>query len=906
MAIYYKFKSARDYDTIAMDGPFISVGILKDKIFETKHLGSGKDLDIVVSNAQTNEEYLDEAMLIPKNTSVLIRRVPGRPRITVISTAQEYFLRPLIPICLVKPRMESKVENVQPEISNVPVADPSAGKYPEDEWDEFGNDLYSIPDAQVAQDNNPCPVLAPADEKVDEESKIQALIHTPALDWQRQGPDNFGAGRGYGRGSSGRMGGRGFGMERKTPPPGYICHRCNVPGHFIQHCPTNGDPEFDVKRVKPPTGIPKSMLMATPDGSYSLPSGAVAVLKPNEDAFEREMEGLPSTTRSVGELPPELKCPLCKEVMRDAALTSKCCFKSFCDKCIRDHIISKSRCVCGATDVLADDLLPNKTLRDTIERILEAGNDSTENAGSVGHIPDLESARCPPPKALSPTTSVASKGEKKPAHSNNNNNASTVKLPTEAAEITSAPRASAEDKVEKPVDACESTQGSVSVKEATVSKLNTQAAPKEEVQQQQVAAGEPAKKKKKKPRVPGPDMQWNNHGPDLAGPDYMMQMGPGPQYFNGMQPGFNGVHPGFNGVQPGFNGFHPGFNGFAGPFPGAMPPFMGYNPMDMAFNGGMNMMHPDPFVAQGFGFPNIPPPHRDLAELGNRMNLQRAMMGRDEAEARKAEMLRKRDNERRTEGGKMFRDGENSRMMMSNGTSASASSINPNKSYSARPAPPPPNPDYDRRRRPERLSPEHPPPRKINSPSRDSKRKSERYPDERDRPRDRERSSRHQEVDREHDHRTRDRRDEDRSRDQRHHRDSERDQHHHRKRSEPPSSEPLAAASKSEIDNSHKSSVFARISFPEEESSSKRRRGSSSASASVADPPVPAAVSVGTSIHRHSRKEIEVADYESSDEDRHFKRKPSRYERSPPVVISDVSEDKHRYSKRGKGERSRA
>lgn len=36
--------------------------------------------------------------------------------------------------------------------------------------------------------------------------------------------------------------------------------------------------------------------------------------------------------------------------------------------------------------------------------------------------------------------------------------------------------------------------------------------------------------------------------------------------------------------------------------------------------------------------------------MGNRMNLQRAMMGRDEAEARKAEMIRKRENERRTEG----------------------------------------------------------------------------------------------------------------------------------------------------------------------------------------------------------------------------------------------------------------
>lgn len=55
MAIYYKFKSARDYDTISMDGPFITVGLLKEKIYETKHLGSGKDLDIVISNAQTNQ-----------------------------------------------------------------------------------------------------------------------------------------------------------------------------------------------------------------------------------------------------------------------------------------------------------------------------------------------------------------------------------------------------------------------------------------------------------------------------------------------------------------------------------------------------------------------------------------------------------------------------------------------------------------------------------------------------------------------------------------------------------------------------------------------------------------------------------------------------------------------------------
>jgi hypothetical protein len=50
---------------------------------------------------------------------------------------------------------------------------------------------------------------------------------------------------------------------------------------------------------------------------------------------------------------------------------------------IRDYIIEQSKCVCGVLNVLADDLLPNKTLRDTINHILESGNSSAENAGST-------------------------------------------------------------------------------------------------------------------------------------------------------------------------------------------------------------------------------------------------------------------------------------------------------------------------------------------------------------------------------------------------------------------------------------------------------------------------------------------------------------------------------------------
>ncbi|KAL4183468.1 hypothetical protein AMTRI_Chr11g155300 [Amborella trichopoda] len=47
-----------------------------------------------------------------------------------------------------------------------------------------------------------------------------------------------------------------------------------------------------------------------------------------------------------------------------------------------DYIISKSMCICGAANVMADDLLPNKTLTDTINRFLESNTSSAENGGS--------------------------------------------------------------------------------------------------------------------------------------------------------------------------------------------------------------------------------------------------------------------------------------------------------------------------------------------------------------------------------------------------------------------------------------------------------------------------------------------------------------------------------------------
>ncbi|XP_042457870.1 E3 ubiquitin ligase PQT3-like isoform X3 [Zingiber officinale] len=615
MAVYYKFKSAKAFDSIPIEGQFISVANLKERIFETKLYGKGNDFDLMISNAQSNEEYIDEGAMIPKNTSVLIRRVPGRPRKSIVTERVELNV------------VESKIEELPPPASLL-VGDSSINKYigvlqPEEyEWDEFGNDLYAIPETNHSQTSN-FVVNVPPGNKVDEESKIKALIDTPALDWNHQTQDAYGAGRGYGRGRG--MGGRGFGrgmLERRTPPAGYVCHRCKVPGHFIQHCPTNGDPNYDIKRAKPPTGIPKSMLMATSDGSYALPSGAVAVLKPNEAAFEKEIEGLP-TTRPVCDLPPQLHCPLCKEVMKDAVLTSKCCFTSFCDKCIRDYIMSKLMCFCGATDILADDLLPNKTFREAISRIMESTTASTENAGSIGQVPGTELAHPVHPKASSYTLSAASKDMPKHSATNQSDNMINGEV---ASEIKTG------NSELNPADKQAAVNVNVNVSEAAPESLSKgprspecASVVRDIVQEKQIAGEQGKKKKKKKPGIPitAADMQCQDFGTGNFGMS-LAASGYNPYWAGGMPLG----------VDP----------SYMAPYGGPMP-FMGYapGPFEVPFTGGM--FPQDPFAAQPFMMPPVP---RNISELGMTSMVgmgQRPPPGmrREETDTRKADTRHKRE-----------------------------------------------------------------------------------------------------------------------------------------------------------------------------------------------------------------------------------------------------------------------
>jgi hypothetical protein len=70
---------------------------------------------------------------------------------------------------------------------------------------------------------------------------------------------NSGAAPGYSNEQRAYRPGR-YNGDNKTPPVNYICHRCSSPGHFINNCPTNGNPAYDFHKVKKATGIPRAFL----------------------------------------------------------------------------------------------------------------------------------------------------------------------------------------------------------------------------------------------------------------------------------------------------------------------------------------------------------------------------------------------------------------------------------------------------------------------------------------------------------------------------------------------------------------------------------------------------------------------------------------------------------------------
>ncbi|XBI66146.1 hypothetical protein VPH35_045797 [Triticum aestivum] len=136
--------------------------------------------------------------------------------------------------------------------------------------------------------------------------------------------------------------------------------------------------------------------------------------------------------------PADLHCKICKEVMAGVVVASKCCFNSFCDRCIRVHIIANSECTCGAK-ASADDLVPNPTLRATIANIL-AARASSSSGGTEKWSSSAASNKvaASTPQAQSP---AASQESTRDSHASSKKGAASESEHSDGSRSTSAPAA---------------------------------------------------------------------------------------------------------------------------------------------------------------------------------------------------------------------------------------------------------------------------------------------------------------------------------------------------------------------------------------------------------------------------------------------------------------------------------
>ncbi|KAK9474074.1 DWNN domain-containing protein [Dipodascopsis tothii] len=245
--IYYRFRSQKETSRVQFDGTGISVFDLKREIIASNKLGDGTDFDLLLLNADTNDEYEDDTEILPRSTSLIARRsAPIRPG---KGTAVRY----------VSGRMQMSFHGGRPGAPTF-VAGAANPKT-----------LFGKSQALPAMAGRKRP-LSPGGSGNTEDDMINAMLMAEDAQWKQTQEHMASATPVY------RPNQRNQKAVPEHPlPPGYICYRCGQKGHWIQNCPTNNDPNWEGRRVKRTTGIPKSFLKVVDKSAENDMPGTVMI-----------------------------------------------------------------------------------------------------------------------------------------------------------------------------------------------------------------------------------------------------------------------------------------------------------------------------------------------------------------------------------------------------------------------------------------------------------------------------------------------------------------------------------------------------------------------------------------------------------------------------------------------------
>lgn len=205
--LFYRFFHQKEQSTIHFDGTGINVFDLKHEIIAQNNLGQGNDFMLRIYHLeQPDLEYDNDQDVIPRSTYVLAKRSP----VTVFNARTQSAAR------YVSGRPRITKFKQQPQVAALAAAKPEAV----------------------------------VDENISEEDRIKKMFENQSTVWA-QTQDEL---------STHKMVHYKPGGTEDLPPPGYVCYRCGGKDHWIKNCPTNSDPNFEGKKIKKTTGIPKSYM----------------------------------------------------------------------------------------------------------------------------------------------------------------------------------------------------------------------------------------------------------------------------------------------------------------------------------------------------------------------------------------------------------------------------------------------------------------------------------------------------------------------------------------------------------------------------------------------------------------------------------------------------------------------
>lgn len=362
--IFYRFKSQKNTSKILFDGTGITVFDLKREIILVNKLGDGSGFQLRLYNPDSNEEYEDDSYVIPRSSMIIAVRSPAEKSSNGLNNAR-VSMGNAMRYTMGKPRVVKT--GVMP-LSTVGM-------------------MKNI-------------------ENMTEEERIENMFANQESQWQQAQQEMSQATPVFHRPTNTSL------TDDAPPPPGYMCYRCGGKDHWIKNCPTNSDPNFEGKRIRRTTGIPKKFLktieidpntmtaeemaerkiMVTDDGKFVV---QIADQQSWED-YQRKQQAVVMNGKDAlwqqghfQDLPKDLKCPLTGGLFRDPVKTDKCCKKVFSRLSIEDYLLESDFICpeCKQTDILLDSLIPDNEVSAKVKEFLEAhevkrpldeGNENTE------------------------------------------------------------------------------------------------------------------------------------------------------------------------------------------------------------------------------------------------------------------------------------------------------------------------------------------------------------------------------------------------------------------------------------------------------------------------------------------------------------------------------------------------